>query len=181
MPFLIQCPFPSVTRRKEAFPKPPPPKSTAFVKIAEPLVKRMDVNWVAVLVHCEDGKDFEIVGNAFQVKGVLANVDDLKKAIDPSLSPFQSSNIDIYSQKEEGWVREDEEAAVNRGKSKPSTRIRCLSALGCAVAQLSGQTATDSCYQPELLEPHSLRLLLAVVTCYSRLRQCWGTTFHLVQ
>ena len=73
MPFLIQCPFPFVTRRKEAFPKPHLQKSTVFVKIAEPLVKRMDVNWIAVLVHCEDGKDFEIVGNAFQVKGVLTN------------------------------------------------------------------------------------------------------------
>ena len=62
-----------MTRRKEAFPKPPPPKSTAFVKIAEPLVKRMGVNRIAVLVRCEDGKDFEIVGNAFQVKGVLTN------------------------------------------------------------------------------------------------------------
>ena len=62
-----------MTRRKEAFPKPPPPKSTVFVRIAEPFVEWMGVNWIAVLVHCEDGKDFEIVGNAFQVKGVLTN------------------------------------------------------------------------------------------------------------
>ena len=68
---------------------------------------------------------------------------------------------------EGGWVREDEEAAVNRGKSKPSTRIRCLSALGCAVAQLSGQTATDSCYQLELLEPHSLRHLSSAAVLYT--------------
>ena len=65
------------------------------------------------------------------------------------------------------WVREDEEAAVNRGKSKPSTRIRCLSTLGCAVAQLSGQTATDSCYQLELLEPHSLRHLSSAAVLYT--------------
>ncbi|CAJ1440117.1 unnamed protein product [Effrenium voratum] len=71
--------FPFVTRRNEAFPKPPPPKSTAFVKIAEPLVKRMDVNWIAVLVHCEDGKDFEIVGNAFKITASVSDVDDLKK------------------------------------------------------------------------------------------------------
>ena len=62
-----------MTRRNEAFPKPPPPKSTAFVKIAEPLVKRMDVNWIAVLVHCEDGKDFEIVGNAFKITASVSD------------------------------------------------------------------------------------------------------------
>ena len=65
--------FPFVTRRNEAFPKPPPPKSTAFVKIAEPLVKRMDVNWIAVLVHCEDGKNFEIVGNAFKITASVSD------------------------------------------------------------------------------------------------------------
>ena len=47
------------------------PKSKAFV---EPPVKRMDVNWIAVLLPCEDGKNFEVIGNPFQVKGVLANV-----------------------------------------------------------------------------------------------------------
>ena len=39
----------------------------------EPPVKRMDVNWIAVLVPYEDGKNFEAIGNPFQVKGVLAN------------------------------------------------------------------------------------------------------------
>ena len=38
----------------------------------EPPVKRMDVNWIAVLVPYEDGKNFEVIGNPFQVKGVLA-------------------------------------------------------------------------------------------------------------
>ncbi|CAJ1371905.1 unnamed protein product [Effrenium voratum] len=74
--------------------------------------------WVRQLQPSKDGKDFEIVGNAFQVKGGLTNVDDLKKAIDPSFSPFQSSKIDIYSQKDGRWVREDEEAAVKCGRSK---------------------------------------------------------------
>ena len=94
------------------------------------------------------------------------------------------------------WVKDAEDSAVDRGKSKPSTWFRCLSTLGCAVAQLSGQTATDSCCQLELLEPHSLRHLSSAAVFYtfelallatagcghcSRLRQCWGTTFHLVQ
>ena len=38
-----------------------------------------------------------MTGNTFQVKRALANVNDLKKAIDPSLFPFQASKIDIYS------------------------------------------------------------------------------------
>ena len=97
-----------------------------------------------------------------------------------------------------GWVKEDEESEVNRGNKKPSTWFRCLSILGCAVAQLSGQTAMDSFCQLELLEPHSLRHLGSAAvfhTCElaslkqasagcghcSRLRQCWRTTFHLVQ
>ena len=33
----------------------------------------MDVTWFAVLVDCKDGEEFEIIGNAFQVKGVLTN------------------------------------------------------------------------------------------------------------
>ena len=74
--------------------------------------------------------------------------------------------------------------------SRTVTRMGALQPL-TAGRMLSGQTATDSCYQLELLEAHSLRhlssaavlytLLLAVVTCYSRLRQRWGTTFHFVQ
>ncbi|CAJ1377033.1 unnamed protein product [Effrenium voratum] len=91
------------------FTQPPAPGSAAL--------QRPPAVWVCQL-GSPDGKDFEIVGNAFQVKGVLTNVDDLKKAIDPSFSPFQSSKIYIYSQKDGRWVREDEEAAVNRGKSK---------------------------------------------------------------
>ena len=94
------------------------------------------------------------------------------------------------------WVKEDEESAANRGKSKPSTWFRCLLTLGCAVAQLSGQTATDSC-QLELLEPHSLRHLSSAALFYAcelaslpgycwlwslfLLRQCWRAAFHFVQ
>ena len=33
----------------------------------------MHVNWIAVLVPYEDGKNFEVIGNPFQVKEVLAN------------------------------------------------------------------------------------------------------------
>ncbi|CAE7492233.1 unnamed protein product [Symbiodinium pilosum] len=65
-----------------------------------------------------DGKEFEPTGNAFQVQGAFANVDDLKKAIDPSLSAFQASKINIYSQQDRDWVKEDEDIEVSRGTSK---------------------------------------------------------------
>ncbi|CAJ1436352.1 unnamed protein product [Effrenium voratum] len=60
--------------------------------------------WVRQLKSL-DGKEF--IGNAFQVKGVLANVDDLKKAIkaEEELS-IAASKIDIYSQKDGRWVKE---------------------------------------------------------------------------
>ena len=57
------------------------------------------------------------------------------------------------------WVKETRMSSSLRNTDEPSTWFRCLSTLGCAVAQLSGQTATDSCCQLELLEPHSLRHL----------------------
>ena len=89
-------------------------------------------------------------------------------------------------------------SASLRETDEPSTWFRCLSISGCAVAQLSGQTAMDSRFQLELLEPHSLRHLGSPAVFYtcelaslkqasagcghcSRLRQCWGTTSHLVR
>ena len=39
----------------------PPPKSKAFV-----------VNWIAVLVPCEDGKDLEVIGNPFHSVSLAA-------------------------------------------------------------------------------------------------------------
>ena len=52
----------------------------------EPPVKRMDVNWIAGLVRCKDGKDFEVIGNPFQVKGDLANA---AASAAPAKDPFQ--------------------------------------------------------------------------------------------
>ncbi|CAJ1388439.1 unnamed protein product [Effrenium voratum] len=76
--------------------------------------------WVCQL-GSPDGKNFEVIGNPFQVKGVLANVDDLKKAIKqekPNRVICDADEIDIYSQKDGGWVKSDEESEVDRGKSK---------------------------------------------------------------
>ena len=62
---------------------------------------------------------------AFQVKGDLANVDDLKKAIKvEAWSSIQASKIDIYSQKASGcrcrsW---DDERWVPEAKMSPSLR-----------------------------------------------------------
>ena len=74
----------------------------------------------------------------------------------PHLTPLPSLRRTLQ---DGGWFKEDEESAVDRGESKPSAWFRCLVILGCAVAQLSGQTAMDSRFQLELLEPHSLRHL----------------------
>ncbi|CAK9091314.1 Ubiquitin-like domain-containing protein, partial [Durusdinium trenchii] len=67
----------------------------------------------------KDQDKFKQIGNAFQVKGELANVDDLKEAIEKKEKlSIAASKIDIYSSKDGKWIREDEEASVNRGTSK---------------------------------------------------------------
>ncbi|CAJ1460395.1 unnamed protein product [Effrenium voratum] len=64
-----------------------------------------------------DGEEF--IGNAFQVKGVLANVDDLKEAIEKKEKlTIAASKINIHHQEDGRWVKDDEDSAVDRGKSK---------------------------------------------------------------
>ncbi|CAJ1382950.1 unnamed protein product, partial [Effrenium voratum] len=75
--------------------------------------------WVRQLE--QDDEKFVQIGSSFKVQGELADVDDVKEAIaqkKPNTVSCDADEIDIYSQKEGGWVREDEEAAVNRGKSR---------------------------------------------------------------
>eukprot|EP00439_Symbiodinium_sp_Y106_P053707 s2888_g7.t1 len=65
------------------------------------------------------GNKLEQTGNAFQVRGELANVDDLKEAIKKKAElSIVSFIMDIYSQKDGQWMKEDEDAQVNRGSSK---------------------------------------------------------------
>ncbi|CAJ1415663.1 unnamed protein product [Effrenium voratum] len=72
--------------------------------------------WVCQL-GSPDGEEF--IGNAFQVKGVLANVDDLKEAIEKKEKlTIAASKINIYHQEDGRWVKDDEDSAVDRGKSK---------------------------------------------------------------
>ncbi|CAJ1369092.1 unnamed protein product [Effrenium voratum] len=70
--------------------------------------------WVRQL-RSLDGKDFEIVGNAFKI---TASVSDAIKQKKPNTVSCDADELDIYSRQEAGWAREDEEAAVNRCKSK---------------------------------------------------------------
>ncbi|CAJ1404548.1 unnamed protein product [Effrenium voratum] len=77
--------------------------------------------WVRQLQ--QDGKDFEIVGNAFQVKGVLTNVNDLKTAIKkkqekPNRVMCDADEIDLYSQKDGRWVKEEKMSASLRETDK---------------------------------------------------------------
>ncbi|CAJ1390372.1 unnamed protein product [Effrenium voratum] len=72
--------------------------------------------WVCQL-GSPDGEEF--IGNAFQVKGVLANVDDLKEAIEKKEKlTIAASKINIHHQEDGRWVKDDEDSAVDRGKSK---------------------------------------------------------------
>ena len=82
----------------------------------------------------------------------------------PHLTPLPSLSWTLQDGR---WVKETRMSASLRKTNEPSTWFRCLSTLGCAVAQLSGQTATDSCCQLELLEPHSLRHLSSAAAFYT--------------
>jgi len=74
--------------------------------------------WVRQLQKDGAG-DFNFAGNAFKVIGAATDIDELKKAINPSLPPIEASKIDIYLQQEDGsWNKQDEEAALERGASK---------------------------------------------------------------
>ncbi|CAJ1367006.1 unnamed protein product, partial [Effrenium voratum] len=159
--------------------------------------------WVCQL-GSPDGKDFEIVGNAFKITASVSDVDDLKKA--PPLKGLKSNFAHAVLRavcrramtKMEGLSDFNSERFLRPSSRRSQTESYAMlmkltftakrTAAGSRKPRCQQvcttqmrQTATDSCYQLELLEPHSLRLLLAVVTCYSRLRQCWGTTFHVVQ
>ncbi|CAJ1385660.1 unnamed protein product [Effrenium voratum] len=72
--------------------------------------------WVCQL-GSPDGKNFEVIGNPFQVKGVLANVDDLKEAIKqkkPNTVSCDADELDIYSRQDGGWVKEETMSASLR-------------------------------------------------------------------
>jgi len=69
----------------------------------------------------KDGSTIEVAGSAFKVKGTIADVDDLKKAIkneNPKTVTCDAFQLDIYSQQDRNWVKEDEANELNRGTSK---------------------------------------------------------------
>ncbi|CAE7193949.1 unnamed protein product [Symbiodinium sp. CCMP2592] len=83
------------------------------------------VVWVRELARKDkqltDGEEFEPTGNAFKVRGDLTDVDDLKKAIKtekPNRVKCDADELDIYSQQDGNWVKEDEANELNRGTSK---------------------------------------------------------------
>ncbi|CAJ1341382.1 unnamed protein product [Effrenium voratum] len=76
--------------------------------------------WVCQL-RSIDGKDFEIVGNAFKITSSVSDVDDLKEAIkqkSPNTVSCDAYQLDIYHQEDGRWVKDAEDSAVDRGKSK---------------------------------------------------------------
>ncbi|CAK9095679.1 unnamed protein product [Durusdinium trenchii] len=69
----------------------------------------------------KDGDTFEQVGSAFPIDPVPSNIAYLKNAIKaekPNKVKCDADEIDIFSQQDGSWIREDEEASVNRGTSK---------------------------------------------------------------
>ncbi|CAK9031248.1 Ubiquitin-like domain-containing protein, partial [Durusdinium trenchii] len=73
------------------------------------------------LLQLQDGDTFEQMGNAFPIDPVPSNIAYLKKAIKPEKPnkvKCDADEIDIFSQQDGSWIREDEEASVNRGTSK---------------------------------------------------------------
>ncbi|CAE7507855.1 unnamed protein product [Symbiodinium natans] len=87
--------------------------STSSVVWVRQLI-RQDQTVTEKLRPKEDGKEFESV-NAFQVKGALANVDDLKEAIEKKEKlTIAASNIDVYSLKDKAWVKEEKMSASLR-------------------------------------------------------------------
>ncbi|CAJ1385799.1 unnamed protein product [Effrenium voratum] len=79
-------------------------------------LQRPPAVWVCQL-GSPDGKDFEVIGNPFQVKGDLANVDDLKKAIkqeNPNTVSCDAYQMDIYRREDGGWVKEEKMSASLR-------------------------------------------------------------------
>ncbi|CAJ1456833.1 unnamed protein product [Effrenium voratum] len=72
--------------------------------------------WVCQL-GSPDGKDFEIVGNAFKITASVSDVDDLKKAIKqekPNRVICDADEIDIYSKEDGRWVKEAKMSASLR-------------------------------------------------------------------
>ncbi|CAK9010883.1 unnamed protein product [Durusdinium trenchii] len=72
-------------------------------------------------IRKDDNGGFELVGNAFKITGAVSDIDDLKKAIKaekPNKMKCDADEIDIFSQQDGNWSKEDEEASIKRGVSK---------------------------------------------------------------
>ncbi|CAK9002252.1 unnamed protein product, partial [Durusdinium trenchii] len=67
------------------------------------------------LLQLQGGDTFKQIGNAFQVKGELANVDDLKKAVEKEMKlSIAAPLIDVFSQQDGSWIREEKMSASLR-------------------------------------------------------------------
>ncbi len=69
----------------------------------------------------KEGEDLKPIGNAFQIKSVLKNIDDLKKAIKkekPNRIVCDADELDIYRLQDGKWEKEDEDAEVRRDTTR---------------------------------------------------------------
>ncbi|CAK9101502.1 Uncharacterized protein SCF082_LOCUS47467 [Durusdinium trenchii] len=93
----------------------------ADLKLSGTTATQTKAVWVRQLQK-DDSGGFEFAGNAFPIDPVPQNIAYLKNAIKkdkPNKVQCDADEIDIFSQQQDGkWIKENEEALVNRGTSK---------------------------------------------------------------
>ncbi|CAK9051284.1 unnamed protein product [Durusdinium trenchii] len=98
----------------------------ADLKLSGTTATQTKAVWVRQLQK-DDSGGFEFAGNAFPIDPVPQNIAYLKNAIKkdkPNKVQCDADEIDIFSQQQDGkWIKENEEALVNRGTSKPLRAI----------------------------------------------------------
>ncbi|CAJ1415363.1 unnamed protein product [Effrenium voratum] len=83
----------------------------------------------------KDGKEFELIGNAFKITASVVDVDDLKEAIEKKEKlTIAASKIDVYRQKDGGWVKEEKMSASLRDTDEADCYGFVLPSAGVASA-----------------------------------------------
>ncbi|CAJ1373064.1 unnamed protein product [Effrenium voratum] len=99
---------------------------------------RKDYNFdasVALMSLFKDGKEFELIGNAFKITASVVDVDDLKEAIEKKEKlTIAASKIDVYRQKDGGWVKEEKMSASLRDTDEADCYGFVLPSAGVASA-----------------------------------------------
>ncbi|CAJ1423478.1 unnamed protein product [Effrenium voratum] len=99
---------------------------------------RKDYNFdasVAFMSLFKDGEELELIGNAFKITASVVDVDDLKEAIEKKEKlTIAASKIDVYRQKDGGWVKEEKMSASLRDTDEADCYGFVLPSAGVASA-----------------------------------------------